>query len=917
MYVSMIPLLRRTKKHGGSITSLKSHPVPTVNKRYISFKKVKEFAAKPLSEVYQPNMEQTLSYGYPKSSEATEQAAEVAFFDGGNQPPNLTDPDLNAYELEADYLKERIAEAGEDGDWGEYTDLPEGTTLKDMTYFLGGGKDYIGGYQRGRNEDRFLRSERNYFYNQEYDEEDRIEIRDVWESAKDYTDPRKYHQGFLDEMEKWNPYLVQCYNHSRLLGHTRNQRIKQYLKAKRKFFKERGLPLPKSSTQTKRFDKEHKEMIEHFNVSRYGSVIDTFTMIKETCNSPEMWELYIQSLEFTGNNKDVISNAKDMWTRKIQMSSIVFSKLVKAYVALGLPGRVDLWLRRMKKRNITGTIELYNTLIIKQLKSLPVDLTQVQNIMDEIHALNLVPNVDTMESLMLCYASQDKYDDVKSVHDEFVEKYNVTKGRIGTILMTEYYFFKGDVQTALDHWNLLEKQKLAPRTKTYNLYMQMYLNLDNPKKAEAIYTDMRSSSQRANLSTYKILLHYFANKPDPQGIVFVLSRMTSQKIIPDREFFEICLDGFYKTNLRPEFNDMFKRMLERQMKPSRKYYTMKLELLARRDKMAYVMMIDEIEYMRQAGIEPTKDEIRILINALHSAENPELTQTIYNKYLNKYLGEFDELDHAVLLKTLIENGDLEAASDKFQDIVSKNTTFKDGEVYATIIQYLSMTGQHNEVSTFWNTFKSAIQDNTVNYHPTHIQRVASYISRMGYSVIDTIEDIVIFLRQSKPELLSVDIFETILSLTKRHDYDKTMLYYREMSSNFKLLPSGSIYKSVFESIGQELAETKNLALLKEAWDVMTDAVVNPTMGFLSIDALNQFLIILMKHGSVEVYSYALAWFKKVNKDSANQATLDAVNSTLFKNWMKQSTSIQLVPQAFVERDLQVIYFNVIKSSNIE
>lgn len=901
----MIPALKNTNIKGVKSITVKGN-VPSlarIDRRFISLKKLREMVEAPGHKLTSVGDLSTRRYKNKKTL-----LADITEMSTSNGPfPSSRHQDLNEYFVVAQYLKEQLG-LGESEEVGE--ELGEGADSKDLDYFIGKSAQYLGGYQNGKSDDQFLSKGKQFSQNDVYDEEDQVEVRDIWELAKDHTDPKKYHEGFIAEIEKWNPALKTLDKIGRVDYIKRTLFAKKYLKAKRKFYKENGMDLSKEEG-VGQYNKEYKEMIENFNVSRYGAVVDVFEMIKEGCGVPQMWELYIQSLEFTGNNKEVITNAKTMWSQKINMSSIVFSKLIKAYITLGLPDRVDLWIKRMKKRGISGTIELYNSLILMQLGKLPVNFDEVSKIISEIEEVGLKPNSDTLEALMLCHASVDRYDEVKNLHTEYSKKYNTKLSRIGYALMAEHHLFNGEVKEAMKFWNILDNLRLFPRTKTYNLLIQHYLKEDNPKKAEEIYSDLRSSTQKPNLATYKYFQRYFSSKPDPQGMLFVLSRMTTTNIIPDREILELTLDGFFNSGLQKEFDDIFNKLLERQMRPARKYYGQKLELLQGKDPNIYVKMIDELEYMKQSGIEPTKDELRIVINEIQSSAPPELASKLLADYLDKFNAEVDSIDHVNSLKAFMLKGDIDSSQSKYSDITKNGLTFSEGEAYSVLIEFNVLINDLESASKLWDSFKKAILENNVNYDPTHIQRIALYLSRAGVSSLKIIEDIYLFLKQSKPEYITIDIFEIIINLKKRVSLEETLLYLKE-ASNSKVLPNGAIYKSVFESIAVEIDTTKNSKLLTTAWDLMTEAIVNPTMAYIPIETLNQFLLIMIKYGTSDVYDYALSWYKKANSESVQRKSLDAINSTLFKNWLKSSTSMEIVPKEFIERDLQYVYFTAIK-----
>lgn len=769
---------------------------------------------------------------------------------------------------------------------------------KDLPYFLGYKDDYMDQPHVFRLRDKNYQSSFHRVSKTIYDEEiqtsqdelDTLEVRDSWEPQAEVVDLKPYH----------HDYLLNMHQHVNIVNlHEKLERVDE-LKYK-KILSELGKE--EDTDYSSQFVNEAKEMEEDFKIARYGSVIGVFSTIQDKAMSPVLWEYYLQSLEYVGRIKEVITQVKYMWKKKIKFTPIIYTKVIKAYIALRLHDRINLWLDRMKRDNIYGTIELYNALLLKQLRELPIDFEKVEMILNTIKKANLKPNGDTLDLLLLCYASTNRYDEVMPLIEKYNAEYETRNGRITYSIMAESFLYEGNLEGAQVYLKKLERMRVPPRTKTYNLIIQTYLNRGDKAKAEMTYNDLRTSGQKANLDTYKIFLRYFRDTHDVNGIKFVFSRMGSEKLCPDKEILQIALDGFYRVKNMEEYNKYFKELLIRQMRPDREYYTMKIELMEDGSLSAYGNMINEIEYMKQSGIEPTKDEIRIILNSIYNTGNPELFSSFVNDYLVKYNITLDLYDYLKISRIWMDYELFELAEQRLNEIESNKIPITDAEYFVLRVELASRKGDINKAIESIEALKKEIKNKSkIEYDSVHFQTILSCLMTVSPPVDEkVIDDLYQFMRQNTRNVINIDIFDLLISLSKNYGLSSTMKYYKDMQTDFRIIPTKSIYSSVLDSISAEISSTKNPKLLETGWEVMTDALANPSLSFIPLDILNQILEILIKYGSVDVYSYSLAWYKKVS--NYDQPHLDDVTSVLFRNWFSKTKKESVIPPQYIERDL--------------
>lgn len=474
--------------------------------------------------------------------------------------------------------------------------------------------------------------------------------------------------------------------------------------------------------------------------------------------------------------------------------------------------------------------------------------------------------------------------------------------------MAESYLLRDKFGSANGFLRALHVAHQYPRLRTYELLIDYYLRKNKLPQASQTMAELQLGAKRkASRTIYKSFFKYYERTNDYMGHQDTLAKMVTEEVAPDAEILETMLMLYYNHGKQAEFMGTFVLMLDRQMMPSRHLWTRRLQLLSEDEKLDFVLLLKEYEYMLQAGMTPTEEELRIILQAMHTAQRPDLAERFARDDMSRHKVRLDANDYAMIVRNYTKVGARDLAKEAYYKFVTAGLV--DAEPHVVMIQaYLSWGEAENAIELFSSLRKWVLEEKKMALHdpqgPVLIEALAS-LGEDGHTLVQQAFELATEHANIKGHM-STDIFVLMIEYLSKHYYIESALsYYRAMQEKWKFAPTIRIYQALLEGIARQTELTQSNALLPTAFDVFRNAVLDAALSPLPTKLVSTYMLYLVRHGSSEGLSHGVNWYKNIG--SAHEQVLDSVTTVALKKWVRalQDPSA-LFPAKYTSRNLDLI-----------
>ena len=471
--------------------------------------------------------------------------------------------------------------------------------------------------------------------------------------------------------------------------------------------------------------------------------------------------------------------------------------------------------------------------------------------------------------------------------------------------MAETMLAEGRYDTAKSFLDKLYQMHKYPRLRTYELLIHTCLERGKKKSAdEALREMVHSAGYKATLGIFKSYFKFYEKLGQYAGLQDTLARMVLEKVAPDAEVLEMMMMVYFENHKNEEYLATFIMMLDRQMIPSRHLWTRRLHVLSKDLFTNHVVLLKEYEYMLQAGLEPTEEELRLVVAQLHKHDRPDLVEKFASNDLSRYGVKLDATDYSLMMRSYMKLGRPENLHQTYHKFVT--AAIVDPEPHVIAVQSLLEWNNVDEAVRIFEEIKKSVTEQRFNIDDIQAPRLMEAFSLLGEDGYTYLQQTFDLIAQHCPDAIGTDVFDVYIRfLTKHFHIEAALAYYRTMQSQFKHAPTPSIYLSLLEGIAKATERDQSTKHMSSMFEIFRTAVFDPALQPIPAKIVATFLLYFVRHGSQLGFSHAVNMYKNLGgalDDSFGQLEIAAL-----RKWTNSfSDPSSLIPAQFTARPIELL-----------
>jgi pentatricopeptide repeat protein len=647
-----------------------------------------------------------------------------------------------------------------------------------------------------------------------------------------------------------------------------------------------------------------------FDQMRWADAITAYENIKGVGpNAGPMTELYIRALDALGSRGDDIINVyNEARNRKIPILSHSYAKVMKALFNRGDKSKVIELFEQMRSERVPGTPELFAILLTLYYKENPADIETALGILTTMKGNGVKPNIDVIDRCLLFFVQAGRRDLIIDTYKQYIQDGSIKPRRITLSIMAETMLEEGEIEKANSFLKKLDELKQYPRLRTYELLIESCLHTRrNRKMAEEKFTEMvYNAKYKATLAVYKSFFRYFEDKGDYDGLQRMLERMVKDEVAPDAGILESMLKVYFRHRKDNEFMANFVNMLDRQMMPGREFWTMRLKILDEDEQFPdFVLLLKEYEYMLQAGIEPTEEELRLVAGSMHRSNRPDLFEKFAKTEMAPRGVQYSVQDYALLMRSYQMMMDKEKVTETYHRFVTSGLV--DAEPHLFMFQ--SLIAWHSveaAMKLFDEELKPAVESKKYVLNGTQLPRLLESFSFLGYpGVAPFMSAFEFFLglhANGEKQHFNSDVFDIAIRFLAGTRYiDRAITLFHAMQSDYRIGPTRAIYHSLLEALASATERESTLKHHASFISIFSTYLADPAMMPFHQKIISTFLLYLIRHGSHYAFSHAIGWYRTLGETDVHH--LSHIQATALRKWLQQQDTASFIPETYISRDL--------------
>jgi hypothetical protein len=472
--------------------------------------------------------------------------------------------------------------------------------------------------------------------------------------------------------------------------------------------------------------------------------------------------------------------------------------------------------------------------------------------------------------------------------------------------MIETMLLEGRTAEAEAFLASLSKDRQFPRLRTYELLIDSFLSRGMKTRADDLLNEMvHAAHYKPSKSIFKSFFAFFEKLESYEGLSETLARMVREKVAPDSAMFESMLMVYYKHNRTEEFLATFIEMLDRQMIPSRPFWTRRLKMLILGEMCDLRTILNEYEYMLQTGHTPTEEELRLIMAQLYKFKRPDLATQFAKEEFATHNVKLDATDYSLLMRAWEQRMDNEQVLQTYQQFVTAGVV--DSEPHVIMFQNLMKWGEVTEAMKILDTIQKSVASGKLTLDADQVPRIMESFAHMGEDGIALMQQVYDLALQHARDAVTMDVFSLLINqMTKSFKMESALSYFRAMQDEFKLIPTPAIYQTVLEGIASMTEKEQSTKWHSTIFETFREAVLVPvTSQTMSVKLFSTFCLFFMRHGNQEGFSHAIAWYKVINKEQ--QGNLHLNTNAALRKWIRALPSSScFTPEKYTARDLSIL-----------
>jgi len=684
--------------------------------------------------------------------------------------------------------------------------------------------------------------------------------------------------------------------------------------------------------------KWEKVVRDAFEQMRFADAMSAYENIRGAGpNAGEMFSLYMRSLDALGSREDdIINSYQDAQNLKIPLESHVYAKVMKALFRRGEKSRVISIFERMQENQVPGTPEVFATLLSLYYQENPADIESARGILATMKKNQVYPSTEVIDRALLFFVQANSLDLIVSLYKEFVQEGSVKPQRIILSIMTETMLLKNEPAKAQSFLNLLYAQHKYPRLRTYELLIESFLQRSKKDLAEQKWTEMvYNAKYKATLAVYKSFFRFYEKRGDYEGLQRMLEKMVKDEAAPDAGILESMLQTYFANRKDDEYMATFVTMLDRQMMPKREFWTKRMKILAEdEDYPDFAMLLKEYEYMLQVGLEPTKEELRMISGMFHRCERPDLFERFAETEMLPRGVQYDLSDYSLLMRSYAQVSNAAETVRTYERFMSSGLVASEPHVF--LLQcYISWNNVDAAFKLYQTEILPSLTSGKYLLDSTQLPRLLqsfTYLGPAGLSqFVSAFETLVPLHAQESSRqqreyleskravgksaknamrvapIITSEIFEVAIHyLASINQIERAISVFGQMKETYHIGPSRDMYANLLEALAKSTDQLKSNKYFSTLFNLFSTYLFDPAMVPHHHSTVAVFILFLIRHGNQEAFSNGIYWYKELGQTDASLLT--PLQAAGLRKWIQSlpNGADDLIPEKFTSRNLEAL-----------
>jgi pentatricopeptide repeat protein len=380
-----------------------------------------------------------------------------------------------------------------------------------------------------------------------------------------------------------------------------------------------------------------------------------------------------------GNVAQAWSFIKNMEEERIPVDNFTCSIMMKGLRHSSQPSDVDRTLSLIERSPVTPDDVLVNTLLDACIRLR--DVSRLTNALKTFHGSGVVPSEHAYGSVIKAYGHAKALPEAWATWREMLAR-KVRPSDSTVTAMVDACTANGATADARLALREAADTGLSPAMGTYMALLRQCAQKKDMAAALQVYEDMPSP----NLAAYNAVIDVCARCGDCDKAAAVFKTMMSAGVVPDLLTYTLVIKGYVVQGDLEQAIQLFTLMRKKNLQPDVALFNTLLDGLARKQMSTLVDHV--MRDMDEAAVTPNANTLAILVKLSGRNHDLDTAFAYVDTYKAKYGVEPNVQVHLALLTACASSGDMERASDVFQQLRSP-----DSKAYAAIVTgYLKTEG---------------------------------------------------------------------------------------------------------------------------------------------------------------------------------------------------------------------------------
>lgn len=303
---------------------------------------------------------------------------------------------------------------------------------------------------------------------------------------------------------------------------------------------------------------------------------------------------------------------------------------------------VELMYKNMLSLGLQPTVHIYNALLFSYYAF--GDVNGLKRLFKELEESEIRPNMHSYNILLMMYRDTKDLDSAREVLRTIIEKKFPVERSLLTTIISLCAERKDPINgEAVFHW--IKEAGHYPDITSYNALLTCYVKSRFKTETVALFAEMKKKRIPLRIDTLTIMLSYYAQVKDIDGIDNLMNEMMEKNIIPDAKFYSVLLDYFCNSNQIEAAEELIESMKQSPQNPGPSIYHLSILMGGYLRKKRFSDVIKVYNSLQDYNIQPTFHTSALFLTALQRSgkRNYKLKDRAAS-LLSEFLSDTESLD---------------------------------------------------------------------------------------------------------------------------------------------------------------------------------------------------------------------------------------------------------------------------------